>query len=161
MGKQAKPKPQSQKGTQRKHNPLTRGINTKKPDLLWDWSLLYDAVEERLPGDQSRTVLIHKDVNDLRVRLHPPFDDLLIDWETEIQHFAVESGAKLERTPLPTGGSRYSVYNEVHIPGRGFVKKELLVIETPRKFVSFGPKSNKRKKEKKHKEQEAAPTPPT
>lgn len=157
MGKQAKPKPANQKGKQRKHNALTRGINTKKPDQLWDWSLLYDAIEEDLPNGEHRTKLHMK--SDLANRLKPPYDELLLDWETEIQHFAVENNAKIERTPLDTGGTRYTVYIEYAGLGTKIIRKVLLVVETSRGFVSFGPKKQKRKgQHNKRHEEAAAPT---
>lgn len=161
MGKQAKPKPANQKGEQRKHNPLTRWSNDtrRKPDLLWDWSLLYDAIEEDLPGGQHVTKLLMKDKGELAHRLKSPLDELLIDWETEIQHFAVENQAKIERAPLDNGGTKYIVYNEYAGFGTNIIRKVLLEIETSRSFVSFGPKGRKRKgQHNKRHEEGATPT---
>lgn len=157
MGKQAKPKPANQKGTQKKHNPLTRGINTKKPLLLWDWSILYDAIEEDLPGGQQVTRLHPKKEEELKNRLHPPYDDLLLDWETEMQHYAIQNQAKIERERLSSGATRYSVYKEYEGVGTQIIRKVILVVESPRSAVSYAKKSRKNKK--KAKEEVAAPTP--
>lgn len=156
MGKQAKPKPASQKGTQRKHNPKTRWINTKKPDLLWNPTLIYDIVDEDLPNGEKRTRYIQKPFEELKNKLHEPYDDLLLDWEVEIQHFAVESEARIEREAISTGGTRYTVYKE-YVDGARTIRKNLLVVETPR-AVSFAPKKHGKKKQKKGKEEAAAPT---
>jgi hypothetical protein len=160
MGKQAKPKAANLKGKQRKHNPLTRWLNDvrRKPDLLWDWSLLHDAVEEKLPNGETKTFLVKKDFNDLKNRLHEPLDDLLLDWETEIQHYAVENHGKIERTPTATGGTKYTVYIEYAGIGTKVHRKVLLELETPRSFVSFSPKRQKRKGQQQKKEEAATPT---
>lgn len=156
MGKQAKPKPASQKGSnQKKHNAKTRWINTKKPDLLWDPTLLYDIVEEELPDGQTLTKFVPKKREELEKRLKPPYDELLIDWEIEIQHFAMDKGAKISRDRIEeTGGTRYTVYLE-HIPG-GRPKVVLLTVDTPQ-AANFGPKRHGKKR--KTREEAAAPTP--
>jgi hypothetical protein len=156
MAKNAKPKPANQKGVQHKHNSLTRWMNDvrRKPDLLWDWSILYDAVEEYLPDGTTRTKLVKKKFDELKTRLHPPLDELLIDWETEIQHYAIENNARIEREPIPSGGTRYTVYNE-YAAGAKKIRLNLIVVETPR-AVSFGPKKNRGRKNNK---EDAASTP--
>lgn len=159
MGKQAKPKPANQKGTQRKHNPLTRGINTKKATPLWDWSILFDALEERLPDGTTRTTFHPKSSEEAQRYKDTPLEDLFLDWETEIQHFAVNSGGKIERLVLPTGGTRYTVYNEYAGPGTQIIRRNLLVVETPRGFVNFGPKKNGKQRRGQRNKEEAAPTP--
>ena len=158
MGKQAKPKPANQKGTQKKHNALTRGINTKKPPLLWDWSILYDAIEEDLPGGQQVTRLHPKKEEELKNRLHPPFDDLLLDWENEIQHYAIENQAKIERERLSTGGTRLSVYKEYVGAGTQTIRINMLIVESPRSATVYK-KQQQRKNKKRAKEEAAAPTP--
>jgi hypothetical protein len=165
MGKQAKPKPANQKGEQRKHNPLTKWSNDirRRPDLLWDWGLIYDAVEEDLPNDEHRTFLVRKSPESQRA-FPEPYDDILLDWELEIQHYAIENKAKIEREHLQNGGTRYTVYVEYQGVGTKIIRKNLLVIETPRGSVSFSPKKHRNqkkfvKKNKGKKEEVAAPIP--
>lgn len=124
MGKQAKKKDPKLKGTQKKHNPSTRGVNTTRQGPLW-------AVRQyKSKDDEGNTVIKSREVRvpvntvwnpelmskkAIEQGLPEPFDALHLDWANEMREHVSELNAdegvraKVERTNLPNGRYNYAV----------------------------------------------------
>jgi len=160
MGKQAKKKQktEAQSKGQKTHNRATRGVNTKRKqivwetrqetykdkdgnektrmvkvtypnNLLWDWSRTHDAVV----NDDGITQLMRRKPEKQKP-LPAPLDTLLDNtWEEDLSQYAEEHSAKVERTPLGNGVFRYEVWrNEYSKMTNKHERCVLLTVDSPR-----------------------------
>lgn len=137
MGKQAKPKPASAKGTQKKHNQKTRWMNTKKKGTIWESYTVRYKDKEGNEQEYTKDVIIppktQYDMFDVQNmdpdRAQSPFDSMHLDWVEEIMQYAADYNAKIGKINLPNGTYLYRVYigGNVNVP-----KWKLLEVESSR-----------------------------
>jgi len=149
VGKQAKKKTKSDSvlSKQKRHNPSTRGMNTKKRGALW--AIRSYKVKDEDGNEEERTYRIHVpprtlydpfDKGRYSDKASEPFDALSLDWRHELQQWACEIGAKVGNIKLPDGRYRYVVYSGeiVH-----------LVVESSAQFSMSRPRRRRRRKARK------------
>jgi len=165
-----KQKSEAQIKGQKRHNKANRGINTKRrpilwetrervkkdkdgnevieqfdvtypPNILWDWSRIYDAVTD----DEGITRLVRRKPEKQKP-LPAPLDTLLDDtWEEDLQAYADDHNAGVSKTPVGGGRFTHEVWREEYSPITGKNERRVLLTVAGARSTKV-PTTKKRKK---------------